>query len=246
MINLELRKYIECSREEKLPLLKMISEIVLLANLARMEGVLALEKRLKMIDDRLLSMGLELVVDGTDPRIVEEIMDMVIVASFKTGAELLSQLIIRDGVLGIQCGHNPRIIELRLKALLGDELLKQGCGIRQNEKDLMDVYEPLMADLESWEAAKGLPEFEQLVNRSHRDIQSILMQVDINELVVALTGASLGLKRHFLRNLSKNLCVQVICDMKRAGPMTQGYITRAQQSILNVLHSLKESGEILL
>ena len=51
MINLELRKYIECTYEERKPLLKLISEIIHLANIARAQGVLALEERLEVLDD---------------------------------------------------------------------------------------------------------------------------------------------------------------------------------------------------
>ena len=132
MINMELRKYIECTYEEKKPLVKLIQKIILLANVARMEGVLALDQRLEKLEENLLRSGLALVVEGTDPVIVKETMDMLIVTSFKTGAELLSQLIIRNGVISIQLGHDPRIIKEQLKALLGDEFINQELSIKEN------------------------------------------------------------------------------------------------------------------
>lgn len=61
-----------------------------------------------------------LIIDGTDPEHVKDILCISSVFSFKTGVELLKELIILEGVLSIQAGHNPRIIEEKLLSFLGD------------------------------------------------------------------------------------------------------------------------------
>ena len=52
-----------------------INSIISLANLARKEGLLALEEASKTIDDSFLQKGILLVVDGTDPELVKGILE---------------------------------------------------------------------------------------------------------------------------------------------------------------------------
>lgn len=52
-----------------------IATIIELATIARRDGVLALDERLQNIPDPFLRKGVQLVVDGTDPELVREIME---------------------------------------------------------------------------------------------------------------------------------------------------------------------------
>jgi len=53
----------------------IISKIVNLANTARREGLLALEEAVESIDDEFLQKGVMLIVDGTDPELVKNILE---------------------------------------------------------------------------------------------------------------------------------------------------------------------------
>ena len=53
-----------------------IKTLVRMAERARREGLLALEEEAQGIDDPFLSKGLRLVVDGTDPELVKDILDL--------------------------------------------------------------------------------------------------------------------------------------------------------------------------
>jgi len=55
-----------------------IEDIVAMAEEARREGLLYLENRLPEIDDPFLKKGLQLVIDGTDPELVKNILDVEI------------------------------------------------------------------------------------------------------------------------------------------------------------------------
>lgn len=169
----------------------IISRIIELANIARKEGLLALEEAAYRIDDRFLQKGILLIVDGTDPELVRHIletklnfieerhgeaqgifesmaslapgygmigtliglinmlkklddpssigpsMSVALVTTFygsllanlffgpmatklkyKTAREILLKEIMLEGMLSIQAGENPRIIEEKLKAFL--------------------------------------------------------------------------------------------------------------------------------
>ena len=52
-----------------------INEIIDLANLARREGILALEERASTMEDPFLKKGVMLIVDGTDPELVRSILE---------------------------------------------------------------------------------------------------------------------------------------------------------------------------
>ena len=53
-----------------------ITKIVELANVSRKQGLLALEGQIKTIQDPLLAKGVQLVVDGTEPVKIREIMEV--------------------------------------------------------------------------------------------------------------------------------------------------------------------------
>ena len=54
----------------------VIKEIAELAGIARKDGLLALEARIKAINDPFLKKGLQLIVDGTEPKLTREILEI--------------------------------------------------------------------------------------------------------------------------------------------------------------------------
>ncbi len=55
---------------------EIVTKLVDFADLARKEGLLALEARLDEIDDPFFRRGMELAVDGTDPEVVREMLEL--------------------------------------------------------------------------------------------------------------------------------------------------------------------------
>ncbi len=54
---------------------QIIENIIALANVARKEGILALEEAALNMDDQFLKKGIMLIVDGTDPELVRNILE---------------------------------------------------------------------------------------------------------------------------------------------------------------------------
>jgi chemotaxis protein MotA len=54
---------------------KLIQQLVELAEVARRDGILALENKTEEIDEPFLVSGLRMAVDGTDPEIIQQIME---------------------------------------------------------------------------------------------------------------------------------------------------------------------------
>lgn len=72
----------------------LIEQIVELAEKARREGLLYLENHLREIESPFLRKGIQLIVDGTDPELVQNIMQIEMYAMqerHKVGQELFSQ-----------------------------------------------------------------------------------------------------------------------------------------------------------
>ena len=53
-----------------------ITQILDLANVARKQGLLALEGKIKDLHDPFFKKGIQLIVDGTDPKLLQEILEI--------------------------------------------------------------------------------------------------------------------------------------------------------------------------
>lgn len=186
---------------------EIITKVIELANVARREGLLALEEAVDAVNDDFLKKGVMLIVDGTDPELVKSILEtelsyisgrhgdgkkifdtlgslgpafgmigtliglvamlnalddpsaigpamavallttfygsvmanlffipMANKLSVRSADELLVREIMIEGLLSIQAGENPRIIEEKLKAFLSPSLRKT-IGTQEGAKD---------------------------------------------------------------------------------------------------------------
>lgn len=185
----------------KISTAEIISKIIDLANIARREGLLALEEAVDQVNDDFLKKGVMLIVDGTDPELVKNILETEIAymegrhsegkgmletlgslgpafgmigtliglvamlknlddpssigpsmavallttfygsvmanlifipmankVGLKSKQEVLVREIMVEGLLSIQAGENPRIIEEKLKAFLPPNMRKLGAA----------------------------------------------------------------------------------------------------------------------
>lgn len=187
---------------------EIITKIIELANVARREGLLALEEAVGQVKDDFLKKGVMLIVDGTDPELVKSILEtelsyiesrhsegkgifdtmgslapafgmigtliglvimlnnlsdpssigpsmaVALITTFygsvianlvcipiskklsaNSAEEVLSREIMIEGLLSIQAGENPRIIEEKLKAFLSPKVRKTMTSTEGGGKD---------------------------------------------------------------------------------------------------------------
>lgn len=62
-------------KAKKVDLSRDLEDIISIANVARREGILALEEKVSEMDDPFLQKGIMLIVDGSDPELVRNIME---------------------------------------------------------------------------------------------------------------------------------------------------------------------------
>lgn len=108
-----------CSREDQESLIPIVKELRDLGEIAFRKGLLALEGELQQIKDPFLKLGVQLIVDKTEPENVQDILDSDIYYNESNGRELLKKIILREGLLRIQAGDNARNILICTKIFLG-------------------------------------------------------------------------------------------------------------------------------
>ena len=193
-------KFTEADKEKCIP---TINKIIELANIARREGVLALELEIEQEDNIFIKTAIEMILDGTAPETVEHILHNLILAESYSGSQLLDRLLVSEGVLAIQKGENPNIITLKLSAMLGEKYILRFKGLAQEEK-LRGCFE-ILKNLSGKKALAESIEFEEKLLRCHNmSLQQILRNVEIKTLVLALHGCGIELiKKIVLNNVSK-------------------------------------------
>ena len=120
-----------CSKEDQKTLVSIIKTLRDLGGKAKKKGLLALEDEQGALKDPFLRVGLQLIIDQSDPEMVRDILDSDIYYNESNGRELLKKILVREGLLRIQAGETARNILLCTKIFLGklspeefDQLMK--------------------------------------------------------------------------------------------------------------------------
>lgn len=88
--------------------------------------------------------------------------------------------------------------------------------------------------------------FDDLIKLDDRGIQTLLKEINNEDLIVALKSASESLKEKIFKNMSQR-AVQIIKEeMEAKGPVKISDVERAQQNILKVARRLEAEGKIIL
>lgn len=90
--------------------MKLISNILLTASTARKEGILALDSKLAEIEDPFFARGLQMVVDGVDVKVIEEVLMTEIQAranrhiEVKSAVDFFASVVPAFGMIGTIIG----------------------------------------------------------------------------------------------------------------------------------------------
>ncbi len=123
MLELMLKMNVRFTPEDRAACEPSIDRILQYAEIARAQGLLAVEDVLEREPDFFLKESLAAIVDGADPELVRKLMSYMIRASDAAGAELLNMFLCAEGVLLTQDGIHPRYIQTILGAMLGGDYL---------------------------------------------------------------------------------------------------------------------------
>jgi len=231
-------------RDACLPIVDLMLECT---NVARKEGVLALEEFVLKKGHEFLTFAMMLVVDGTDPEFVKDILRTLINSENHTGRALLERTIISEGVLSVQAGENPRITETKLLCFLGERYLRdRGLFPTDLPSHHDEPYNQRLNALINKDASPTFEDFNKAFEiLANQDIQNIIKEIDQKDLAIALKGCNETIADKVLGNLAKRLATMIIEDMEYMGPVQVDDILAAQNKILDVMRRLIQAGEII-
>jgi hypothetical protein len=238
---------IQCDGEDKKECLKLLQKIVLLADKARKYGLLLLEADIDQTIPFLLRKGLELILSGTEPQLVKEILETYIYAGDLRGKELLAGSIIKEGVLLIQKGEHPWVVRERLAAFFGEdfaEMIEQFFGTGdQDDREKIQVFLDEIKGKPIYSPDTSLLE-EPLAQMDHRSLQRALREVDMLDMVKAMKGASGKIQVIIFENLPHKLALLLKEALETIEQVNLSEIAESQNRMLETIQKLRAEGEI--
>jgi flagellar motor switch protein FliG len=148
-----------------------------------------------------------------------------------------------------------RALEHRLSGIVTERFQKVG-GVeavaemlnladRATEKGILESLESEDPDLVE-QIRRLMFVFEDLLMLDDKGIQSVLKEVDSEELALALKTASDRLKERIFGNMSERAVQLIREDMQYMGPVRVSDVEAAQQKIVDVVRRLEDAGEVII
>jgi flagellar motor switch protein FliG len=106
--------------------------------------------------------------------------------------------------------------------------------IKETEPDLGQNIEDLMFV------------FDNLIDLDDRGFQTLMREIQTDQLQLALKGADESLKEKFLKNMSSRAAEMMRDDLEAMGPVRVSDVEAAQKGILAAARALSDKGEIML
>src|ERR1700683_4385036 len=116
---------------------------------------------------------------------------------------------------------------------------------RSTEKGIMEGLEAEDPDLVE-QIRRLMFVFEDILLVNDKGIQSVLKEVDNEELSLALKTASDDLKHKIFKNMSERAAQLIQEDMQYMGPVRVSDVEAAQQKIVDIVRRLEDAGEIII
>lgn len=252
----------EAEREDGYILLfQTMDKIFELHNIARTEGLIALEEACSDIGDLqnsyFLKKLLSYVIDGWEPELIEEIGLASYFSSGVEGIEASQYLIMLIGALAIQRGENTSAIEALLTSLLPrkaeelyqknkEEAMSTPEAIKErNEKRLREYYSgPVILPPEDDNYLKLKIADYAICALDNREIQRMLHDVNRDEMPLVLKGISGEARRLILENMSPQFAINMIDEIEALPPVRMSDIVNSVINIFDIIVRLINAGEI--
>lgn len=148
-----------------------------------------------------------------------------------------------------------RGLEKRLSGMMTERFEKVGGALavaeilnlsgRAAEKTILEGLEQITPELVD-DIRRLMFVFEDIMRVNDKGIQSMLKEVDNEELALALRTASEELKEKIFRNMSERAVTLIKEEMEFMGPVRVSDVEAAQKKIVDVVRRLEDAGEIII
>jgi hypothetical protein len=241
----EFGERIRCGEEEKSQCIALVSQIVSMAKTAKRNGLLALVQEAEEATSFLLRKGLQLVLEGVQPALVKTTLEYYILSGSYTGKDLLERCIIMEGVLAIQKGVNPQIIQELLLSLFGEkghEAYEAEFGDKKTDK-LEVFFKKIRNDRAVTPLSAKLG--HTIMQLDDQSIQQCLKEISTVDLARALKGIEGAAKIKVFKKLPKRSAAILQETVEHLDLMRDSEMNEAQEKILLVISGLEEQGDIM-
>ena len=115
----------------------------------------------------------------------------------------------------------------------------------ETESSITEVITEQDADL-AMEIQNQMFVFDNLLEVDDRGMQTILREVQSEQLIIALKGADDAVKEKIFKNMSSRAADMMREDLEAKGPVRLKEVEDAQKEVLAVAKRLADAGEISL
>jgi flagellar motor switch protein FliG len=236
---------------------RFIQLAIRLVGKAKRHGIVSLEEEVEDIDEteHIFKKGLYLIIDGTNPATVNEILTNM-AEHEKDKTMRLYKTIQKRAVLGIQTGESVRVLYKVLSSLAGlppneekkiDILIMESDSEPEKEEATPAEIEIIEDDPKLTESVKNQTfVFDDIARLTDQAIQRIFREIDSMDLAKALKAASEEARNKVYKNLSKRAASMLREDMEYMGPIRRSEAEEAQQKIISIIGQLADSNEIII
>ncbi len=116
---------------------------------------------------------------------------------------------------------------------------------RTTEKGILENLEEADPDMVE-QIRKLMFVFEDIILVNDKGIQSMLREVENDELAIALKTASEAMQEKIFKNMSTRAAEMIKENMEFMGPVRLSDVEQAQQRIVDIVRRLEETGEVII
>jgi hypothetical protein len=244
---------IRCRSREKEECLELVEKIIKYSILFKEDGLNALAIEMKTIDDSFLNLGIELLIEETDPFEVQSILTRHILAGDYHGKEFLQKMIILEGLYSIQIGLSNLILVEVLLSLFGEDYISENKADNYSEKLLNEVseftyfYKKIhQLTLPNIDSVSVTPkEFRKLLLCDAKGIQKIFREIDNIFIVRSIKNLDLEFKKLIYENIQER-SAKILFIKEKETEVSNEEELEARSRILFIFNKLIQSGEITL
>jgi hypothetical protein len=241
----EFGERIHCSEAEKKECMVLVAELCSMANKAKRNGLLSLVQEADETSHFLLRKGLQLVLEGVNPQMVEKTFQYYILSGKYHGKELLARCIIMEGILAIQNGVNPTIIRELLLSLFGEssyENYELEFGDGKNNR-LKSFFNKIKQSRAATPLSSKLG--HTIMQLNDQSIQQCLKEISTVDLARALKGIEGKAQIKVFKNLPKRSAAILQETVEHLDLMRESEMTEAQEKVLLIISSLEDREQAL-
>lgn len=239
---------------------RIIYYVMSFAKAARTYGLLAVEEEASHLDlenetEMILHEAAELIVDGSSPECVAEILSNYYWISQPEGYVATAAYIGIRGALLVQEDVSPYSVQLIAGSMLPAKMREKCIEVCRNyeaqkqkkQDEAAKVYfETDFSRSETLEIREALDWLErELSYMTDREIQRLLREVDNNYLVPALVGMKQGTRQAIARNMSTRLRGMIMEDCYKLADIDDCAIAEGAVYVTEKLKVLQATGEIM-